>query len=475
MALVASGGGSAGVRSRDGAELASLLDREGPVSPTEVARRLGLTKAVPGLLEALSDTQAVLFPGYDEVLAFRVLVGLQTGICAEGVGGLTVDCLEWTSETRARISWFKGRGGGRQNQTFTSRGRWSPGRLIERWLAVSERARRFAERPDTLWLFCHRARPGVHRPTFCSDGLDRFVARHGLLADDSAPLRLRFSVLRPTYFARHDRDWNGPLRIDANHSAAVEGDHYLAPTRASTAIDAIIGAAQRDAVRKAATAPLTLLSTEQLDRLAASPDAAASRLAMSRDPHASWSTASGTCSPRRARTSTQAAQVAGTKELPGHRVEHELVVKTARVDDAAPRADHHRQERRPDADVGIAEGGGQAAGDLGQILDRGHQLVVGGSRSAPGDGHRRGPAPELDVEHPNAAFEVAGHDLDDAGAPAGLEDLPGAAPLDGEHHAEGLGPGPRPAVEVLSHPGRGLVQPLGRYGGDRPHRRGRRR
>ena len=281
--LVAKGAGPADVDWQDGAKLAALLDREGPVSATEVAKRLGLTKVVPGLFEALSDTQAMLFPGYDEVLAFRVLVGLQTGICTEGIGGLAVDCVEWTSDTQARVSWFKGRGGGRQSQVFTSRGRWSPGRLIERWLAVSERARRFAAEPDALWLFCHRARPAVHRPTFWSDGLDRFVARHGLLGDDGAPLRLRFSVLRPTYFARHDRDWNGALRIDANHSAAVEGDHYLAPTRASSAIDAVIEAAQRDAVRKAATAPLTLLSAEELDRLAASPSAAASRLAMSRE------------------------------------------------------------------------------------------------------------------------------------------------------------------------------------------------
>ncbi len=280
--LIARGTDPAGDDWRNEANLAWFIDAHGPHDAHKLAPRLGLKLWQTQAL-GLGGWHRALFPGLDDVLAFRILVGLQAGICPDGIDGLRADCVEWVGETEARISWFKGRASGRQSQAFASRGPWSPGRLIERWLAVSARARRFAVEPSALWIFCQGRHLSIHKPSARWDARHDFVARHGLVGDDGQPLRLHFAALRATYFARHDRAWNGALRIDANHSRVVEGDHYLAQTRASDAIEATIEAAQREAVRKAALAPLTLISPEELDRLDADPAAAGARLAMTAD------------------------------------------------------------------------------------------------------------------------------------------------------------------------------------------------
>lgn len=266
------------------ANVAWLLDRHGPHTTAGLARRLGVQerRVARDLSITLQVLHEDLFPTNDVALAFRLLVGLQTGICPEGVDNLTAGCVEWIGATDARISWFKARGGGRQSQVFASRGRWSPGRLLERWLAYSERARRFAPDPAPLWLYCHGVTSKIRKPGFSWPGRDAFVARHNLRSDDSTPLRLGFGTLRATYFARHDRHWNGALRVDSNHSRQVEGDHYFAQTRAVEPIEATIEAAQGDALRKASAVGLTVLTPDELAELQADPAAAAARLDMTR-------------------------------------------------------------------------------------------------------------------------------------------------------------------------------------------------
>ncbi|MGI8777836.1 MAG: hypothetical protein ACR2LJ_10760 [Acidimicrobiales bacterium] len=288
------------------ANLAWLVDHHGPHHSKAIARREGVVewRASKALTPVLAGVHEALFPTNDDALAFRLLVGLQTGICPEGVDGLRAESVEWISATDARISWFKARGSGRQNHVFASRGPWSPGRLIERWLALSARGRRFAPDPSALWLMCDAAHLRIRKPVFGWDFRDSFVARHGLHFDDGTPLRLRFSALRATYFARHDRQWNGALRIDPNHSSRVEGDHYLAQTRASEPLEATIEAAQRDAVRKASLAPLTVLGPDELAAL--DDDRPRPRLVCTpppTSPSRCWAGAA-TCSPPRAPTST---------------------------------------------------------------------------------------------------------------------------------------------------------------------------
>jgi hypothetical protein len=281
-ALAAAGTDPAAGGWREEANLAWLLDRHGPHTTAALAARVGLPRrrVKAGVAGTLSALHEALFPTMEVVLAFRLLVGVQSGICPEGVDDLTADCVEWIGAGEARISWVKARGGGRQNQVFASRGPWSPGRIIDRWLAFSGRARRFAPDASPLWLFCDASRPTIRKPAFGYPAREAFMARHLLLDDDGAPLRVGFGALRATYFARHDRHWNGALRIDSNHSRQVEGDRYLAQTRASEPIEATIEAAQHDALRKASTAALTVLDDDTLAELQADPAAAAARLEM---------------------------------------------------------------------------------------------------------------------------------------------------------------------------------------------------
>jgi hypothetical protein len=280
-ALLATGADPTGGQWSTEANVAWALDRWGPHTAEDLGRRVGIEgwrvdQALRGTLSRLHDA---LFPTMDVALAVRVLVGLETGICPEGVDGLGADCLEWVGQGRARITWTKARAQGPESHVFASRGQWSAGRLLERWLALSARARRLAPEPTALWLFCDGAHRRLRRPRFWWDARDAFVARHRLLDDAGGPLRLRFGALRATYFARHDRHWNGSVRIDPNHSARVEGDHYLSQ-RPSDPLEATIEAAQRDALAKATTAPLTLLDADELAELSQDLPAAAARLGM---------------------------------------------------------------------------------------------------------------------------------------------------------------------------------------------------
>ena len=178
----------------DRANVAWLLDRHGPHTSAGLARRLGLQqwRVARAVYFTLPELHEALFPTSEVALAFRLQVGLQTGISPEGVDNLTAGCVEWIGATDARISWVKARGGGRQSQVFASRGRWSPGRLVERWLAYSARVRRFASDPAPLWLYCHGATFKIRKAGFWWPVREAFAARHNLRSDDGTRLRLGF-------------------------------------------------------------------------------------------------------------------------------------------------------------------------------------------------------------------------------------------------------------------------------------------
>ena len=55
-----------------------------------------------------------------------------------------------------------------------------------------------------------------------------WVQATGVLADAGEPLPIHGGRIRATYHHRRDRsNWTGRTTIDPNHSAQVEGDHYL--------------------------------------------------------------------------------------------------------------------------------------------------------------------------------------------------------------------------------------------------------
>lgn len=196
--LVAAGANPGPQDWREEANLAWLLDHHGPQSTVGASRLIGverwrIDRDVPGVLVRVREA---LFPTMDAALGFRMLLGLETGICPEGIDMLRADCIEWVGPTDARIRWVKARASGDQAHVFASRGPWSAGRLIERWLALSARARRFAPDPVRLWLISAVARLTPYPTGFEKTSREAFVARHGLVDDQGRPLRLNFPALR---------------------------------------------------------------------------------------------------------------------------------------------------------------------------------------------------------------------------------------------------------------------------------------
>jgi hypothetical protein len=199
-----------------------------------------------------------------DAIAWRTLLGLTIGIPPESLSTLTTDCLSWPSEDTVLVSWFKPRGGGAASATFPAKGAWSAGRLIERWLAHSARLRAFVDddAANRLWLWWTHGDRAIN--TIDPGRQTAWARRIGLLDDGGEPLQLHLGRVRKTWFARHDRAWSGALPIDPTHSATIEGDRYLTAAPRTDAIEAVIEAAQQEALRKAASVQATVLSAAEL-------------------------------------------------------------------------------------------------------------------------------------------------------------------------------------------------------------------
>jgi hypothetical protein len=97
------------------------------------------------------------------------------------------------------------------------------------------------------------------------------VAQNGVLGDDGQPLAIHGGRVRATSPHRRDRSsWTGRATIDPNHSARVEGDHYLSSHTPAQldAIEGIIEQAQTDLRRKAE--PPVVLTSDDAASFAAS-------------------------------------------------------------------------------------------------------------------------------------------------------------------------------------------------------------
>jgi hypothetical protein len=133
-------------------------------------------------------------------------------------------------------------------------------KLLSQWLEHSSLLRRFAS-PDTqeqLWISIppgsFSKSNGVQSTPRLPGRNAEFVRLHNLRADDDSLLIIHQSRVRTTYLkALSLRGWAGRTTIDPNHSATVEGDHYLtASTPAQMdAIESIIADGQGDIARRA--------------------------------------------------------------------------------------------------------------------------------------------------------------------------------------------------------------------------------
>lgn len=253
--------------------LVGVLLRHGPMSPPQmVAAMDNCVRLTAAQREAWSHASSLLFPSVEVALAYRLLLGMTTGVVPDGLDDLEIADIDWAGDSTVLLDYVKGRSGP-QSLTLPKRGV----RVLRRWLEHSALLRRFAPedvRPY-LWLtHVPQAYRYFHAARF--DGLttQKWVAAHGVRADDGTPLRIHRHRIRTTFENRRDKSaWTGRTTIDPNHTPQVEGDHYLSrPTAAQQdALNAVIEDAQSDLVRKA-TMPVLLTSDDAAAAASALPE-----------------------------------------------------------------------------------------------------------------------------------------------------------------------------------------------------------
>lgn len=232
-----------------------LFHQDGPTAVTTILDRLGPAATAHTDRVEVQAVRRSLFPDGDTALAYVTLFAMRTGIVPDGIDALTVDDITRTSAGTVLLSYTKGRTG-REALNLPR----DAVRLLDRWVEHSALLRAHAgDRANNLWVYVHaddrgaahglisiRPRTQFRRATFTTAA--------GLLDDDGGQLRLHGGRIRATYQHRRDRStWTGRTTIDPNHSAQVEGDHYLHShtTAQLEALDTIIEQAQSDLRRKA--------------------------------------------------------------------------------------------------------------------------------------------------------------------------------------------------------------------------------
>ncbi len=232
----------------------SLLAQLGPVSTKAFAGELGCTVSAVHQRGGFPQASTDLFPSQDELIAYRLLFGIYSGIVPDGIDDLLVGDIEWAGDASLLLSYVKGR-----TATESVNLPRRAVRLLEQWLARSSLPRSFAGEQDRRRLWLALSSPG--RPVLATGSggrvaIQRWVLRHGVIGEDARPLKIHRSRIRTTHQAMRDKSsWTGSARatIDPNHSPHVEGDHYLSASTPSQlrAVEAIIEDAQHDLMRRA--------------------------------------------------------------------------------------------------------------------------------------------------------------------------------------------------------------------------------
>ena len=235
--------------------------RTGPLSDVRAGEYLGRSATWVarrgGGIRAASEE---LFPCVNVVIAYRLLLGVYTGIVPDGIAGLGIGDIDWAGDASVLLAYVKGRTAA-ESRTLPRRAV----RLLEQWLEHSAQIREHApaELRGSLWLYYSYGGPSRWPTTTGVSTHQLWARRHGLSVD-----RRR---IRTTYLSLRDRSrWHGSSRsvIDPNHTPAVEGDHYLtAATPAQrAALDTIIEDAQHDLLSK--VHPPVVLADEDAAELA---------------------------------------------------------------------------------------------------------------------------------------------------------------------------------------------------------------
>ena len=234
-------------------DLAWLMCRIGPTSIPELRKEYGLRPDIDQHTRVMRG----LFPEGNLAFAFNTLFAMRTGIVPDGIDSLTTGSFKRTSPSTMIASYRKGRRGDEALNLPRD-----AVRLLEEWLVRSALLRRHAGgRAGHLWLHIGSPRRWQDRSgsLILTDARAQnrrraWMRTAGVVGDDGNPLAVHGGRVRATYHHRRDRaNWTGRTTIDPNHSAKVEGDHYLTSHTPAQrdAIDSIIEEAQSDLRRKA--------------------------------------------------------------------------------------------------------------------------------------------------------------------------------------------------------------------------------
>ena len=192
-----------------------------------------------------------------DVIAFIVLISLETGMEVECVRTLEADCLRNPRAGTVEVAYLKRRAHGAEYKTIRVRDRGSttPGGLIRKVVELTAAARRHY-RGSSLWLH-YKLGKLDHRVGHMRERTDAWTARHGVVDDEGQPLRLLLSRLRKTHKALWYLKTEGHMaRFAVGHTREVAARHYadlplLRPLHEAAVADAFTEAA-------AAAAPTVL-------------------------------------------------------------------------------------------------------------------------------------------------------------------------------------------------------------------------
>lgn len=245
-----------------------LLSRIGPSTLGAVAAHAGVSTATARERGGFGEASGALFPPLEVTVAYLLAFAMSSGVVPDGIGDLVMGDIDWAGDASILLSYIKGRTG----PESVTLGRPAV-RLLERWLSHSTLLRGCVEpiAARQLWLGVTQGGRRVAAGSVHRNVIRKWVVDHELCADDGGPLKIHRNRIRTTHQSLRDkRAWtgNGRATIDPNHTASVEGDHYLSATTPAQrlALDSIVEDAQHDLVRRAG--PPAVLAEDDIAALA---------------------------------------------------------------------------------------------------------------------------------------------------------------------------------------------------------------
>jgi len=164
----------------------------------------------------------------EDIIPFFILLSLETGLEPECLKSLRVDCLRNPASGTVEIEYCKRRARGSEWKRLRVRDGASsmPGAIIRTLIEVTGAARKHMP-SESLWLFFDIGTLKDRIRHYSVELLDNWIARHGIVDDDKAPLRLLLSRLRKTHKALWYAKTQGDLgRFAVGHTPEVAARHY---------------------------------------------------------------------------------------------------------------------------------------------------------------------------------------------------------------------------------------------------------